>query len=123
MSFDPMGYPRFDDCREIGDQFYGNIIGQKDAEIDRLNNVVRATEVERDAADQVCDNLRAEVQRQEKAIRKLEECNEYLMGRVLENNQLITELADALEHADWTSDYEQRWKNNDLIQRAREATR
>ena len=36
---------------------------------------------------------------------------------------LITELADALEHADWTSDYEQRWKNNDLIQRAREATR
>ncbi len=93
----------------------------KDAEIERLNNVVRATEVERDAADQVCDNLRAEVQRQEKAIRKLEECNEYLMGRVLENNQLITELADALENV---------WKTGSgntgtpvLIHRAREATR
>jgi len=63
----------------------------------------------------------AEIARQEKAIRKLEQCNEYLMGRVLENNQLITELADALENV---------WKTGSgntgtpvLIHRAREATR
>jgi len=63
----------------------------------------------------------SEIARQEKAIRKLEECNEYLMGRVLENNQLITELADALENV---------WKTGSgntgtpvLIHRAREATR
>ena len=36
MSFDAMGYPQFDDCREIADQFYGNIISQRDAEIERL---------------------------------------------------------------------------------------
>jgi hypothetical protein len=33
MSFDPMGYPQFDDCTEIAD-------GQKDAEIERLKELI-----------------------------------------------------------------------------------
>ena len=46
-----------------------------------------------------------------------------IFKQVKAKDNLIIELADALEHADWTSDYEQRWKNDDLIQRAREATK
>jgi hypothetical protein len=70
--------------------------------------------------------LYTEIERQWKAIKKLEECNEYLLGRVLENNQLITELADALsfghhhfqnpESAEWCSACK-------LIQKAREVVK
>jgi hypothetical protein len=28
---------------------------------------------------------------------------------------LLTRAAEALEHADWSTDYEDRWKHNDLI--------
>jgi hypothetical protein len=59
----------------------------------------------------------AEIERQKKAIRKLEECNEYLLGRVLENNQLISELCDALVESGFYCG------QGSLIQRAREATR
>lgn len=39
-------------------------------------------------------------------------------------NRLITELCDALENADWGGhDYDDRWKNSALIQRAREAVK
>ena len=66
-------------------------------------------------------NSLAESARQGKAIRKLEECNDYLMGRVLENNQLITELCDALDRSDPIQISIQEVAN--LIQRAREVTK
>jgi hypothetical protein len=69
----------------------------------------------------------SEIARQEKAIRKLEECNEYLMGRVLENNHLITELATYLEGKRrerydgnaWISTLDE--EGEELLKRAREA--
>jgi glucan phosphorylase len=63
--------------------------------------------------------LKAEIERQEKAIKKQEECNEYLLGRVLENNQLITELADAVQAKTSCVEY----NAISLIQRAREAAK
>jgi hypothetical protein len=85
----------------------------------------------------------ADIARQEKAIKNLEERNEYLLGRVLENNQpitefcyalslwekkkLITELCDALRESRLTRTGDkcvEFWQGVDvLLQRAREATR
>ena len=74
--------------------------------------------------EQECREKDAEIERQGKAIRKLEECNEYLLGRVLENNQLITELCDALESsASHDTDWARQSNYLEIVQRAREATR
>ena len=69
------------------------IVAEKDAEIERLKNIIRATEVERDAADKVCEHLRLLIESQQ---------------------QLITELCDAMER---------QMIYPRLVQRAREATR
>jgi chromosome segregation ATPase len=69
------------------------------------------------------DRLNAEIERLKEALHEAGVRNGKLVLQLREKDHLLTECADALEHADWTSDYEQRWKNNDLIQRAREATR
>jgi hypothetical protein len=112
MSFDPMGYPQFDDCREIADQFYGNIIGQKDAEIERLRGAGQAISEQLKIAVREKQELKAELQNSGQRIAELE--------------GLITELADALAYstrfiqdhcADGHPDSES------LLQRAREATR
>jgi hypothetical protein len=69
----------------------------------------------------------ADIARQEKAIKNLEERNEYLLGRVLENKKLITELCDALRESRLTRTGDkcvEFWQGVDvLLQRAREATR
>ena len=72
---------------------------EKDAEIDRLQAKVEAVRVE----------LRQQWERMQKE-------NLALKDRVLEKDQLITELADAL-------DAFEPYLKRDLIQRAREATK
>ena len=100
----------------------------KDTEIERLQAKVEAARVElrqqwerMQKENLALKNSLAESARQGKAIRKLEECNDYLMGRVLENNQLITELCDALDRSDPIQISIQEVAN--LIQRAREVTK
>ena len=82
------------------------------AEIERLKNIVRATEVERDAADKICETLREE--------------NAHFAWRDKDKDKLITELADALagmKPISSSSPITSELEKEKLIHRAREATR
>jgi hypothetical protein len=92
-----MSYSTCPVCKFAVEQY----CSEKDAEIERLKNIIRATEVERDAADKICETLRA--------------ANASFEGGMHWRNGLITELCAALEQQScWSTKME-------LIQRAREA--
>jgi hypothetical protein len=63
-------------------------IAEKDVEIERLTNIVRATEVERDAGDKVAVNLRAEINQLKDRVKWLE------IG-IVTKDRLIAELTSS----------------------------
>ena len=98
MSFDPMGYPQFDDCREIAD-------GQKDA-------IIAAQKIH-------CEGQSAEIARLKTQVKELSDAYQKAIGPIkpADHKALITELCDALR------DVLPYPLHTELVRRAREATR
>ena len=96
MSFDPMGYPQFDDCREIAD-------GQKDA-------IIAAQKIH-------CEGQSAEINRLREQLELKDRILKSVAQQGIKQQRLITELCDALR------DVLPYPLHTELVRRAREATR
>jgi hypothetical protein len=149
MSFDAMGNPQFDDSRELSEQFYGNIIGQKDAEIARLKDDkdlltgqltqsrsyvdTYTKEIERlnESLQSIDDHGRAahamEMMKAQKAeIERLSKLYRASLEELVKQGELITELADEFEKffrsqiLDHDVDYEEDGPELTIIKSARE---
>jgi len=99
---------------------YDAMVSQKDAEIERIRGIMHTAEIERDASDEIADDLRADIRRLEELGCRIENEKIDALGHIDELKSLIARAADALDWWAIHGDYKPPFATQ-LIQELRNA--
>ena len=119
----PYPVPTQEQMLKLAQQNYDSMVQlviAKDAEIERLSSIMHTAEIERDASDEIADDLRADIRRLEELGCRIENEKIDALGHIDELKSLIARAADALDWWAIHGDYKPPFATQ-LIQELRKA--